>query len=156
MSVGNIMKIDRTLLKTGIPLIDEQHDAYFTLVEQLLGICQREDVTSPTLESELDKVLAYAVDHFDAEEHLMRSADYPYYEQHLAKHNQFREQVDEFYAGLRSERPTQAYTTRLTEWLIHWITHQIGTDDQKLAAYLKATKQLAPGPARKTEAVFVP
>ena len=136
-----MMTIDRTLFRTGVPLIDVQHEAYLDLVEQLFALCQRGDVPRATLESELGKVLSYAVEHFDTEEHLMLSLEYPYYAEHLAKHNVFRSHADEFVGELRSGLSTDALTIRLTTWLVEWIVEQIRVDDLKLATYLKTSTQ---------------
>ena len=139
------MKIDRDPLKTGVPLIDMQHSAYFDLVERLFTLRQQAAVTRDRLAQELDKVLAYAVEHFDTEEHLMRSSGYPCYEEHFAKHSVFRDHMDQSLAELKSAIPTDACASHLTEWLVRWVSDQVLIDDVKLAEFLKAPKKIAIG-----------
>ncbi|MCF7669516.1 MAG: hemerythrin domain-containing protein [Verrucomicrobia bacterium] len=130
------MRIDRESLRTGIPIIDRQHEEYFGLVERFFAMSEHSNTEIGRLESEVDKVIAYAIEHFDAEEYLMQSANYPHYEEHCAKHNVFREKVDTIVCG--QDRDALAlYIAELSKWLIDWFSDQICNDDKKLAAFLK-------------------
>jgi hemerythrin len=88
---------------------------------------------------ETREVVKYAMEHFDAEEALMRSRKYPAYEEHLAKHNVFRDWTDTLATELEGETDLDEYTIRLSKWLIEWFCDQVLTDDRKLAAFLKKT-----------------
>jgi hemerythrin len=131
------MKIDHQLFRTGIPVIDRQHEAYLELVERVFKLCTAAQVERRVLATELDNTLAYAIEHFDTEEHLMRSARYPLYQEHLAKHDVFRAQVDTFAADLNAGAATADFVLRLTKWLVDWFCDQVQTDDMRLAAFLK-------------------
>lgn len=70
----------------------------------------------------MDKLISYSIEHFEEEENLMRSFDYPLYEEHVAKHNFFRHQLDTMLEEL--DQPVgidyQDYQQRLGKWLVHW------------------------------------
>lgn len=68
----------------------------------------------------------------------MRSAKYPLYEEHLAKHNVLRNKIDEVIAEMDiQELNIDNYVNNLTEWLIGWFKKQILNDDIKLANFIK-------------------
>ena len=142
------MKFDRESLKTGVPLIDRQHEAYFKLVDRFFELTERGDIERATLEIEVNKIVEYAVEHFDAEEYLMRSISYPAYEAHLAKHNVFRDNLDFFTSELKGEVQMGAFIGKLSKWLIEWFTSQIRIDDRQLAAFINQTTK---GEAPKTD-----
>lgn len=131
------MNIDRKLFKTGIPLIDQQHESYLDLVERFFNFSGHQ-ADRKILGHELDKVFAYAVEHFDTEEYLMRSMQYPWLKEHSDKHATFRDNVDGFSAELlNSDLNLHTFTTRLAEWLVEWFAEQVQVDDRKLAGFLK-------------------
>lgn len=134
------MKIDRKLFETGIPVIDRQHNAYVDMVERLLMRCEKGGMKPVDIRSEVKEIVRYAMEHFDDEELLMRSLHYPAYKQHLLKHNEFRNRLDDFLKRLKSDRIEDDYTMLLTNWLFGWIKQQVQTDDAKLAAFLKTER----------------
>jgi len=131
------MKIDRQLLITGIPLIDRQHDEYADLVDRLFEVAMRGNVARETLFRERSAVIKYAIEHFDAEEQLMRAEKYPAYEKHRAKHAIFRDWTDTLSADFEGEVDLDDYTLSLSRWLIEWFCDQVQTDDLKMAVFLK-------------------
>jgi hemerythrin len=128
--------IDTQLLLTGIPLIDKQHKAYAALVNRLFAMAERGDVDRKTLSLEIDEVLKYAFEHFDAEEYIMQSEKYPHLEEHRIKHNDFREISDALCLPPDSGVDIESHLNTLTKWLIEWFCGQVQIDDQKLAAFL--------------------
>jgi hemerythrin len=138
------MRIDHKEFLTGVPAIDRQHEAYLALVERVFRLCGGAQVERERLAAEVNAALSYAIEHFDTEEHLMRSVNYPHLDQHVAKHNVFRGRVDDFAAELRCAEPAPDFTTRLAKWLVDWFAEQVQNDDQRLANFLKKT---APSPA---------
>lgn len=129
--------IDKKDLITGIPLIDEQHEKYAELVDRVFNEAMSEGLKRATLETEVDNVVAYAVEHFDAEECLMRSVDYPHYEEHVAKHNKFRDATSTMVEDMGKELVVDSYMAHLSRWLVEWFCSQVETDDRKLAAFLR-------------------
>ena len=131
------MKSDRDALKTGIPLIDKQHDDYADLVDSFFDLASKGDVTRDQLSDAVDKVIKYAIEHFDAEEQLMMSIDYPHYEQHRNKHDVFRDRTDCCAADVQSTDDVDACAVTLSKWLIIWFCDQVQNDDLKLADYIR-------------------
>lgn len=130
---------DRALLVTGIPLIDRQHAEYADLVDKLFEMANRGGVNRQALSAEVDAVIRYAVEHFDAEEYLMRSANYPALAEHSQKHNVFRVKTDRLVAEWEDGLDADEFTIRLSRWLIEWFCDQVQNDDRKLAVFLNKT-----------------
>jgi len=132
------MIIDPNEYITGIPLIDNQHKQYIVLVTKFITTYNKGDMDKATLINYVNEIVAYALEHFEAEEYLMRSSKYLLYEQHLAKHNIFHDKMDEFLAELDvKEININNYVTKLSEWLVGWFKIQVLDDDVKLAMFLQ-------------------
>jgi len=131
------MKIDRAPFLTGIPLIDTQHEQYLDLVDRLFELCNRPQVEQATVDESLKKVLAYALEHFDAEEALMVSVQYQGYERHRAKHGEFRDMTDQLSAMSKEGVAPSDQLIQLTKWLVEWFYDQTLVHDRALAAFLK-------------------
>ena len=138
------MKMDRETLRTGIPLIDHQHEEFFDRLDVLLQMTEAGHVERDRLKEEMDGLLTYAVEHFDAEESLMQSVHYPRYEEHCAKHSAFRDDADRWNADL-SDRAADLdlYSLRMVAWLQNWVCEQILVDDRQLALFLKEGSRAA-------------
>jgi hemerythrin len=131
------VKIDRSLIHTGIPLIDRQHEGYADLVDRVFALCSATRVSRGNLEAPVNQALAYALEHFDSEEQLMRTEKYPVYDEHVARHNFFREQADQFAAELAAEPLAEDFTVRLARLLLTWFCGHVQTEDLRLAVFLK-------------------
>ena len=138
------MEIERQLFRTGIPLIDNQHEEYLDLVDDLFKLCERTDVEQAIVDASLRKALAFAVEHFDAEESLMLSIGYDDYEVHRAKHDEFRDQVDRLCAMSSEAISPEDQLIHLTEWLLEWFCDQTLVHDRRLAGYLKKRGHKSP------------
>ena len=134
-------------IKIDIPVIDHQHEALVELVHRVTALTQIGDVELNTLKKELNNVLNYAIDHFDSEEYFMRSINYPYYEEHVLKHDGFRTRMDDFFSRLNKKDTTvDALITRLSTWLEDWLDNHLQTEDKKLADFIKETSALSTHP----------
>ena len=135
------MAFDPDLLRTGIPLIDRQHEAYEEQTCRVLALCAEPRVTQSVLADEMAQVRTYALDHFDCEEQLMRSVKYPQFNRHVSRHNTFREQADDFAAELAVDPLSSDFTVRLARLLVDWFCDHVQTEDMKLAAFLRESGQ---------------
>ncbi len=132
------MIIDPSKYLTGIPLIDKQHKQLILLINKLVVNNHKGNMNKTELSDSFDEIIAYALEHFDAEEFLMRSAKYPLYEEHLAKHDIFRDKMDEFLEEISVEAiDVDRYVKILCKWLIDWFKMQVLDDDIKLAKFIK-------------------
>jgi len=123
---------------TGIPVIDKQHKQYISLVNQLVVKHQEGDMTKAEFVDYVNEIVNYTLEHFEDEEFLMRSIKHPLYEEHLAKHDAFRDKMDEFLERMETkEIDTGRDVKFLCEWLIDWFKMQVLDDDIKLARFIK-------------------
>ena len=139
------MILDSNEYITGIPLIDNQHKQYVNLVNRLIIDHNKGCMEKATLNNYIKEVFSYAVEHFDAEEYLMRSAKYPLYEEHLAKHNIFRDKADWFLIEIDvKELDIKNYVNELYKWIVDWFKEQVLNDDVKLAKFLRDKNLVKP------------
>lgn len=123
---------------TGVPAIDNQHRYYFELLDKFVTGSKEGNISREKFNKNVNEVIAYALEHFDSEEFLMRSIDYPLYEEHLAKHNVFRDKMDVFMeeidaGGIKIDK----FMEKISKWLVEWVKIQMLDDDSKLAKYIK-------------------
>ena len=131
------MKIDRQLFRTGIPVIDKQHEQYLDLVDELFELCEQSHVEQVTVNTALKRALTYAIEHFDSEEALMIDTRYPAYEVHRAKHNEYRNEADRLCGMSNEDIAPDDQLIQLTRWLVEWFCEQTLTYDKGLASFLK-------------------
>jgi hemerythrin-like metal-binding protein len=132
------MIVDPSKYMTGIPVIDKQHKQYIALVNQLVAKHQEGSMTKPEFIDYINEIVNYTLEHFEAEEFLMRSIKHPLYEKHLAKHDAFRDKMDNFLERIDTkEIDTERDVKFLCEWLIDWFKMQVLDDDIKLAKFIK-------------------
>ncbi len=131
------MKVDLKFESTGIPLIDEQHHKYAELVEHLFELCKLPETDKATIESALNEVVAYAIEHLDAEEALMRSEDYPGYETHRKKHDEFRERSDVLVKKHQDGIDHDELLIQMARLLTEWFCEQADVHDKALAKFLE-------------------
>jgi len=130
------MKIDHQLFRIGIPVIDNQHEAYLNLLDDLFAVGRDEIINRSKIEEALKKAFVYAMEHFDSEEMLMEAIKYPALDAHRRKHNEFREGVERLTAEGKFLGAT-AFLQEVNRWLLQWFNDQIQTYDRALADYLK-------------------
>lgn len=145
------VKMAQQVFRTGIPAIDNQHEQYLDFVDKLFVLTGQPNIEQTTVDSACERVLAYAVEHFDAEEALMRSIRYPGYEGHRTKHDEFRNETDRLYAISRKSVSADEQLFYLTKWLVQWFCDQTQVYDKALAIFLKKREQESPGRPESVE-----
>eukprot|EP00906_Rhabdomonas_costata_P013891 RCo019913 len=81
----------------GIPLIDSQHLRLFEMIEDLrLAVVTKADPAMVT--KVLKGLVDYCGDHFECEQMLMQTIDYPGYRGHYGLHQQFTDQALRWFA----------------------------------------------------------
>lgn len=130
------MKIDRQLFRIGHPLIDSQHEAYLDILDELFAIGGEPLSSKIKVEEALDKAIAYGLEHFIAEEHLMESVKYPALAAHRNKHNEFRDRAEALRLAGKHLSP-ETFLQEINLWMVMWLCNQIQTYDKALAEYLK-------------------
>ena len=73
--------------------LDEQHKLLIQMINDLHGLIVRKSNPGTVCEV-LERLIHYTRTHFDDEETLMRNSDFPGYEAHKARHDQFIGEVE--------------------------------------------------------------
>lgn len=109
------------------PIIDAQHQKLFSLFEQLSQMLYA-PTTKKDLESVLNELKRYTVDHFQEEEVKMQAAHYPGYAPHKEKHQAFVRKLEEIMQTLDSD--LFSLTEDLYMLLSQWVVTHIQTEDK--------------------------
>jgi len=133
------MKIDRQLFRIGIPIIDNQHEAYLDLLDDLFTASQETPVDRIKVENAIKSAFAYGMEHFDAEEMLMQSIHYPGLPSHRTKHNEFREEVERIAFSSQFLNDNDLLK-EVTTWMLEWFCDQTQVYDRALVEFMKKRK----------------
>lgn len=122
-------------LEVGIGLLDAQHMNMVKLINTLgdaVGKEQGKNVVNEVME-QLKLYISY---HFTSEERLLRIHNYPAYEEHCREHQEFTDEVEDFYLDLRTGVP--GVSAALHDFLRQWFVVHIQEEDQRYAKFLRA------------------
>lgn len=117
----------------GVPEIDTQH-------RKLIDLANRthEAMKSGAIHGELKQVLSelisYTIDHFAAEEAMMRRTFYPHATEHKRRHAAMAVHVAELQAQIEAGKA--AAPIQLQSFLRDWLMKHILETDKQFAAYL--------------------
>ena len=119
---------ERDRLRDALALVDEQHTILWVKLERLRdAVASRE---TDRVQGALKALAAYLRIHFEAEQEVMQSLAYPRWEEHVAKHRIFEDEIATLGERLEAEVTSAA---PFEEWLS---THE-RTDDQALIEFVK-------------------
>ncbi len=123
-----------SIYETGHGEIDRQHQRLFQMVNDL-----HEAMVSghgrEAMEPVLRALASYTIEHFAAEESLMREAGYEGLAAHKAQHDDLAGQVNEL-----MERYSKGYLTlpsTLSRFLTDWLKHHIREEDLAFIDWLR-------------------
>lgn len=134
-------------LAVGVPAIDEQHRELFRQVNLMLAALGDERGAAEVGRL-LEYLGRYAVEHFAAEERLMRDSGYPEQEPHRREHVEFVQAFQEVCRSYLAQGPRPAVVVRLKVWLCSWLRRHVGQADLALGAWLASARQpVEHGPA---------
>ena len=122
-------------LLTGHPLIDEQHQRWYSLVNALhdaIVAGQGPEVLGRALEA----VQSYTSVHFDAEEAIMRVRGYPGYGPHKLLHGALSREVA---ALVRRQASGTVLPMTVGVFLGKWLRDHIESVDRQFIGWLKTT-----------------
>ncbi|MCF7888522.1 MAG: DUF1847 domain-containing protein [Victivallales bacterium] len=131
------MKIRKEFTQTGIPLIDEQHKKFLRTAEELYLHHNPGEFTPQEVKAKLEEMQVYILEHFDAEEFLMLSINYPKLEEHKKVHLQFKELIDRLTVESESTSDTAAFVKYFSNTVISWINENLVDIDNEIAEYIK-------------------
>lgn len=125
-------------LRTGIDLIDRQHEEFFQRANRLIEKCDKDlALDEDEIHRTLDFVWLYVIEHFSSEEDLMNIYDYPDRDKHVRAHMEFRKQFLDYREHLMNIGIKKNTMRDLLFFMRDWFFKQIVTHDMKLAAFLK-------------------
>lgn len=124
-------------MSVGNSSIDDQHRILIDTINQLASA---ESLNNHYVVSMIiDELLSYAAYHFDFEENLMASANYPDFEGHQKKHKRFVEWVEDFRDDfIIYGKP--ALGQPVLDFLKGWLSHHIMTEDQRYTPFIHDSK----------------
>lgn len=113
-------------LSVGVKQFDEEHHQLINLVNNLNNAL-KVGSTEKTMEDILVQLVKYTIIHFNHEEELMKSQQYPHFLAHKKEHESLTTQVNDFYNRFKSGKAIFSIElmTFLKEWLVK---HILGTD----------------------------
>jgi hemerythrin len=123
-------------LAVGHAVIDGQHQELFRRLEALLTAMMKGDKAE--IVRLFDFLGSYVVEHFGAEERLMKEHNYPDYPTHKAAHERFVADYTALKKSLDGAGGAggAALTIKVQNWCGDWLKAHIAGTDQALASFL--------------------
>lgn len=118
---------------TGDRQIDREHQELFDLVNSLHNAMLRGE-DQMTLKLILEKLAIHTLAHFQQEEMLMQSCDYPRYDRHKQSHDGLKTKVVDLLEKFNLE--AASLPVAVTRFLTDWLVHHIQGEDRKLTEFL--------------------
>jgi hemerythrin len=125
----------------GHPGIDGQHQRLFALANAVAESLVKSAEHKPGA-AQLKALMDFALEHFEFEEDLMRSAGYPEAERHAKYHVSLLTELKTHCAKL--DRGIPANPDSLIEYLWNWLLVHINTADRDLAVWLESRSVATP------------
>jgi len=122
--------------KTGIDEIDAEHGMLVGIGNRLYAMSFCQDVSSEQIDELLTEMIAFAQDHFSAEERLMEKLGYPGLESHRIVHKRMYDYMAEMF-DLAKETPLLV-AIRLEKFLGSWFVWHMQRDDADFAKHCRA------------------
>lgn len=112
-----------SVMKTGIKIIDEQHQLLISLVNDFEKAVSS-DIGEAYIEEILQELINYISYHFKAEEELMARNNYPDFSDHKLKHDELVKKVIGFHEKFKKgeQRLEKDILLFLKDWVINHIT----------------------------------
>ncbi|NNM54731.1 MAG: bacteriohemerythrin [Spirochaetales bacterium] len=124
-------------LELGIPIFDTQHKKLVEILNKLNRSFQRGG-SRQELAGILDELTSYTVTHFQDEERLFTKTTYPETAKHLAQHQNFVQQVQQFRQAFQAG--TGSVGSEILLFLKNWLIEHIKGTDRGYIAFIKPEK----------------
>ncbi|MBS6644703.1 MAG: hemerythrin family protein [Clostridiaceae bacterium] len=122
-------------LITGNDMIDSQHKELIERINNLLVKAENKPDKVDSIKM-LDHLAEYTEFHFGEEEKLQKEIGYPGMAEHLKKHEELRQSVQELYDMLEEqEGPTDAFVEQVNKKVLEWLFSHIQGFDRSVAEY---------------------
>lgn len=121
-------------LSVGVNELDDHHKQLVALINQVYDALAAAD-QQERVAKVLNDLVAYTHYHFDREEHYMRGAGYPEYNQHRQAHAALVEQVLELQSRFNRD-PASVKAMETMDFLSRWLMQHILGQDLKYKPFL--------------------
>ncbi len=125
---------------TGNPLVDQQHQNLFKIVNSLHD-AMMQGKGKQRLKETLDELIKYTVEHFVTEEKLMLQYNYPYYRDHKRKHDELTAQVSNLAAEF--DEGNLLLNAEVLHFLNEWLIHHIKGEDLAMINFIRKKQNLS-------------
>lgn len=115
--------------KIGNDLVDSQHQHIFKLANETVSVSDDADITRLLM-----LFYQHVREHFQAEEHLMKQAGYPRYQEHVEEHNLMLDRLNEISLNVQKR---QWNPDDIKMFVRRWISVHIVQEDMRVGEYLK-------------------
>ena len=115
--------------RIGNEAVDSQHQRLFELANQLVEVKSDDEIKRLLM-----LFYQHVREHFEAEEALMKQAQYPGYQEHQREHNQMLDRLVEI---SEADQLKQWDSTDLKEFVNSWVLVHILGKDMSFGKYLK-------------------
>lgn len=128
----------------GVKMLDDQHKTLVAIINQLVDVVEGQ--ANPSVISDLiAAMIEYAATHFDDEERLMRSHNYPDFETQRMQHGEFIAKTGEFIKhtadfGDDGGLHVTSISAEALEYLRNWWTHHILIEDMAYKSFFQEKK----------------
>jgi hemerythrin len=126
-------------LSIGNNEVDSQHKQIFEKINALL-----EEMHQGKGKNTIEEVLKFLTDyikiHFESEEKLMTSNNYPEFASHRQEHNNFALKIAYLKKKLDSEGPNSSLVLEAQSFLVNWFLNHIQKVDMELGKFLSERK----------------
>lgn len=130
-----IIEFDENLL-TGNKTIDDQHKELIDRIKSFVSACESGDSKIKAIKM-LDYLDEYTEFHFNDEEKLQQSVNYPELTKHHEKHEEFKATIKTLYEFLEEhEGPNDQFTELVKTKVVDWLFNHIKTFDRSVAEYI--------------------
>ncbi len=123
-------------LLTGHPQIDAQHKELFDAINNLMDACNS-GKGRDSIESTISFLQKYIIKHFNDEEKLQQSVNYPAYKAHKQAHEGFKKLSQSVGDALLKNGADFNSLAELNRAVFALISH-VKNDDKKVAAYIQS------------------
>lgn len=122
--------------ETGFEKIDKQHRQIVDIIDKLNEEIEQK-VGGDTINEMVLELKIYSISHLDFEERLFKKYNYTdeNLENHMDKHNFFRNKISEFMVGEIYIQTELAY--KISTFLKEWLISHIQETDKKFVQFLK-------------------
>jgi len=124
------------IYKLGNSGVDAQHRRLFELVSELVSACI-DGSSTEKLQSTLDFLVAYTVQHFYDEESLQVQYNYPGYLAHKRMHEDFKVEVGRLVDSFKANGSSAQLSDNVNKIIVRWLVRHIQREDKKIGEHIR-------------------